>query len=89
MPHQSFVAAAAMGYATVPDRDIAAIKAKTGAAAYEIAYTAGQLLTLHQAVALASGEKQQGLVFIQIDFVFQVCFYTCTNTCQARYKSGM
>ena len=39
------------------DRDIAAIKAKTGAAEYEIAYTAGQLLTLDEAVALASGGK--------------------------------
>jgi hypothetical protein len=37
--------------------DIAAIKRKIGAAAYETAYTAGQALTLNQAVALASGGK--------------------------------
>jgi tetratricopeptide (TPR) repeat protein len=39
------------------DRDIAAIKAKIGAAAYEIAYTAGRALTLDKAVALASAGK--------------------------------
>jgi predicted ATPase len=39
------------------DRDIAAIKAKIGAAAYETAYTAGQALTLNEAVVLASGGK--------------------------------
>jgi len=37
--------------------DIAAIKGKIGAAAYETAYTAGQALTLNDAVALASGGK--------------------------------
>jgi tetratricopeptide (TPR) repeat protein len=37
------------------DRDIAAIKAKIAAAAYERAYTAGQALTLDKVVALASG----------------------------------
>jgi len=37
--------------------DIAAIKKKIGAAAYEIAYTAGQALTLNEAVALASDGK--------------------------------
>jgi tetratricopeptide (TPR) repeat protein len=37
--------------------DIAAIKEKIGAAAYETAYTAGQALTLKEAVALASGGK--------------------------------
>jgi hypothetical protein len=39
------------------DRDIAAIKGKIGTAAYETAYTAGQALTLNDAVALASGGK--------------------------------
>ncbi len=37
--------------------DIDAIKGKIGAAAYEAAYTAGQALTLNEAVALASGGK--------------------------------
>jgi hypothetical protein len=39
------------------DRDIAAIKAKIGAAAYEIAYTTGQALCLDEVVALASGGR--------------------------------
>jgi tetratricopeptide (TPR) repeat protein len=39
------------------DRDIAAIKAKIGAAAYETAYTTGQTLTLDEVVALASVGK--------------------------------
>jgi predicted ATPase len=39
------------------DQDIAAIKGKIGAAAYETAYTAGQDLTLNEAAALASGGK--------------------------------
>jgi tetratricopeptide (TPR) repeat protein len=39
------------------DRDIAAIKAKIGAAAYEIAYTTGQALSLDEVVALASGGR--------------------------------
>jgi len=39
------------------DGDIAAIKGKIGTAAYETAYTAGQALTLNDAVALASGGK--------------------------------
>jgi predicted ATPase/DNA-binding XRE family transcriptional regulator len=37
--------------------DIAAIKEKIGAAAYETAYTAGQALSLNEAVALASAGK--------------------------------
>ena len=37
------------------DRDIAAIKAKIGAGAYEVAYSAGQHLTLDEAVAFVSG----------------------------------
>jgi tetratricopeptide (TPR) repeat protein len=41
------------------DRDIAAIKAKIGADAYEAAYNAGRGLTLDEAVALASGRKKQ------------------------------
>ena len=39
------------------DRDVAAIKAKIGAAAYEMAYTTGQALTLDEVVALATGAK--------------------------------
>jgi hypothetical protein len=38
-------------------QDIAAIKGKIGAAAYETAYTAGQALSLNEAVALASAGK--------------------------------
>jgi tetratricopeptide (TPR) repeat protein len=45
------------------DGDIAAIQAKIGAAAYEIAYTAGQALTVDKAVALASGGKNSDLLF--------------------------
>jgi tetratricopeptide (TPR) repeat protein len=41
------------------DRDIAAIKANIGADAYEAAYNAGRGLTLDEAVALASGGKNQ------------------------------
>ena len=40
------------------DRDIAAVRAKIGADAYEAGYNAGQGLTLDEAVALASGEKK-------------------------------
>ncbi|HEX9838221.1 MAG TPA: helix-turn-helix domain-containing protein [Anaerolineales bacterium] len=39
------------------DRDIASIKAKIGAGAYETAYNAGRDLTLDEAVAFASGGK--------------------------------
>jgi hypothetical protein len=39
------------------DRDIAAIKAKIGAAAYETALASGRHLNLDEAVAFASGEK--------------------------------
>jgi tetratricopeptide (TPR) repeat protein len=39
------------------NQDIAEIKGKIGAAAYETAYTAGQDLTLNEAAALASGGK--------------------------------
>jgi predicted ATPase/DNA-binding XRE family transcriptional regulator len=39
------------------DRDIAAIKAKFGVPAYEVAYDSGQRMTLDEAVAFASGGK--------------------------------
>ena len=41
------------------DQDIAALKAKIGADAYETAYNSGQGLTLQEAVAFASGGKKQ------------------------------
>jgi hypothetical protein len=41
------------------DQDIAALKAKIGADAYETAYNSGRRLTLEQAVAFASGGKKQ------------------------------
>ena len=41
------------------DRDIAAIRAKIGADAYETAYNAGWRLTLDEAVAFALGGKKQ------------------------------
>ena len=41
------------------DRDIAALKATIGADAYEMAYNAGQGLTLGEAVAFASGGIKQ------------------------------
>jgi tetratricopeptide (TPR) repeat protein len=42
------------------DQDIAALKAKIGADAYETAYNSGRMLTLEEAVAFASGGKISG-----------------------------
>ena len=40
-----------------PDRDNAAINAKIGASAFEIAYDSGQKMTLDEAVAFALDKK--------------------------------
>jgi predicted ATPase len=41
------------------DRDIGAIKAKIGSSTFEIAYEAGQGMTLDEVIALALGERKQ------------------------------
>jgi tetratricopeptide (TPR) repeat protein len=41
------------------DRDIASIKAKIGPSAYDTTYNAGQSLTLDEAVAIATGSREQ------------------------------
>jgi tetratricopeptide (TPR) repeat protein len=41
------------------DRDIASIKAKIGASAFEVAYDTGQGMTLDEAVALVLGERKK------------------------------
>jgi len=41
------------------DRDIAAIKARIGSSAFEVAYDSGQGMTLDEAVALVLGKRKQ------------------------------